>query len=193
MFADNIWWTRKSRIQTEKRLLSNAFQAQLLLIWYSFLSAAVSIYYLKSSTTTSNFESVSWVAFSVLILSISGFINGLSYKERASQIKECYEALQELYTAAKNPNADFNTLGIRYQEILKLCENHSDIDFHITLCDTFLCHPCPLDPEKGLSKLPTKFIWFKVCLYYTKRYIALTSLYALPILMLAFMHYQSEC
>lgn len=192
MFADNIWWTRKSKIQTEKRLLSNAFQAQLLLIWYSFLSAAVSIYYLKS-TTSSNFESVSWVAFSVLILSISGFINGLSYKERASQVKECYEALQELYNAATSTTADIKLLSTRYQEILKTCENHEDIDFHITLCDTYLCHPCPRDPVKGLSKLPTNFIWLKVFLYYTKRYIALTSLYALPILMLVFMHYQPEC
>lgn len=185
MFADNIWWTRKSRIQAEKRLLSNAFQAQLLLIWYSFLSAAVSIYYLKS-TTSSNLESVSWVAFSVLILSISGFINGLSYKERASQIKECYEALQELYSAAKSATADINALSARYQDTLKICENHEDIDFYITLCDTYLCHPCPRDSAKGLSKLPTNFIWFKVILYYIKRYIALAFLYALPILMLIF-------
>lgn len=181
MFADNIWWTRKSRIQAEKRLLANAFQAQLLLIWYSFLSAAVSIYYLK--TTANNYANVSWVAFSVLILSISGFINGLSYKERANQIKECYEKLSELYTQAKSKSADLTKIGVEYQETLKLCENHEDIDFYITLCDTYLTHPSPKHHRRGLSKHPTCFIWIKVSAYYIKRYIALALLYLLPIAM----------
>ncbi|MDU9402922.1 SLATT domain-containing protein [Pseudomonas sp. zfem004] len=177
MFADNIWWTRKARIQAEKRLLSNAFQAQLLLIWYSFLSAAVSIYYLKA--TASSFANVSWVAFSVLILSISGFINGLSYKERANLIKECYENLQDIYTQAKKQGADIEKIGTRYQEILKICENHEDIDFNIALCDTYLSHPEQL--RKDLTKSPTSYIWAKVAFYYIKRSIALMILYILPI------------
>jgi len=179
MFADNIWWTRKSRIQAEKRLLANAFQAQLLLIWYSFLSAAVSVYYLKA--TASSYANVSWVAFSVLILSISGFINGLSYKERANLIKECYESLQELYTQAKAADADISKINIRYQEILKSCENHEDIDYCITLCDTYLSHPSPKHHRRGLTKHPTCFIWLKVIFYYLKRCTALTILYLLPI------------
>lgn len=179
MFADNIWWTRKSRIQAEKRLLANAFQAQLLLIWYSFLSAAVSVYYLK--VTASNFANISWVAFSVLILSISGFINGLSYKERANLIKECYENLQELYTKAKAADADLIKINIRYQEILKSCEIHEDIDYCITLCDSYLSHPSPKHHRRGLSKHPTCFIWIKVIFYYTKRFTALAILYLLPI------------
>ncbi|EKT4539515.1 SLATT domain-containing protein [Pseudomonas putida] len=177
MFADNIWWTRKARIQAEKRLLANAFQAQLLLIWYSFLSAAVSIYYLKASAN--NFTNVSWVAFSVLILSISGFINGLSYKERANLIKECYESLQDLYAQAMKQNANIEQISIRYQEILKTCENHEDIDFSIALCDTYLCSPEA--KRSGLTKHPTKFIWIKVTFYYVKRCIALAILYLLPI------------
>ncbi|MEW5547720.1 SLATT domain-containing protein [Pseudomonas soli] len=181
MFADNIWWTRKARIQAEKRLLANAFQAQLLLIWYSFLSAAVSIYYLKA--TASNFANVSWVAFSVLILSISGFINGLSYKERANLIKECYESLQDLYALAIKPDADIQNISIRYQEILKTCENHEDIDYSIALCDTYLCHPSPKHHRRGLTKHPTCFIWIKVVFYYVKRCIALAILYFLPIAM----------
>lgn len=179
MFADNIWWTRKARIQAEKRLLANAFQAQLLLIWYSFLSAAVSIYYLK--TTASNVANVSWVAFSVLIFSISGFINGLSYKERANLIKECYESLQDLYTKASKKNANLEEISIRYQEILKTCENHEDIDFNIALCDTYLSHPSPKHHRRGLTKHPTCFIWVKVGFYYVKRCIALAILYLLPL------------
>jgi hypothetical protein len=33
---DKIWWTKKSKIEAEKRLLANAFQAQILLLWYSY-------------------------------------------------------------------------------------------------------------------------------------------------------------
>jgi len=69
-FADNVWWTRKARIQTEKRLLSNALQSQVLLLWYSFSGVAVSIYYLKATASNQDLAGVAWVVYSVLVLSI---------------------------------------------------------------------------------------------------------------------------
>ncbi|MBL0531363.1 SLATT domain-containing protein [Aeromonas caviae] len=110
--ADNIWWTRKARIQTEKRLLSNAFQSQILLLWYSFFSVSVSIYYLKNPQN--GIESISWVVYSVLLLCISGFINGLSFKERASLVKECYESLNSIIHQLSDPTADITKLALSY-------------------------------------------------------------------------------
>ncbi len=46
-FSDNIWWTKKARIEAEKRLLMYSFQSQVLLLWYSFSGVAASIYHLK--------------------------------------------------------------------------------------------------------------------------------------------------
>jgi hypothetical protein len=96
-FSDNIWWTRKSKIQAEKRLVSNAFQAQVVLLWYSFAGVAASVYYLKYSSSDGDMSGIAWVVYSVLVLCMSGFINGLSFKQRAGLIKECYETLNDVY------------------------------------------------------------------------------------------------
>lgn len=138
LLSDSIWWTRQSRIRTERRLLSNAFHSQLILLWYSFYSVAASIYYIGSqqSETISKY----WLIYSVLVLIVSGFINGFSYKERASQIKENYESLKKLYAQAK----EFESKGQSvfhvqktYEEALKKCENHSPMDYLEALYDTY--------------------------------------------------------
>ena len=141
-FSDNIWWTRKARIQAEKRLLHNSFQSQLLLLWYSFCGVAVAIYHLKASDSSAIAElgGVAWVVYSVLALCMSGFINGLSFKERAGLIKECYETLNTLYLKAKEvecevPNRSFSKVDIinEFNQILGVCENHKDVDYYKAL------------------------------------------------------------
>lgn len=185
-FSDNIWWTRKARIQTEKRLLANAFQSQILLLWYSFASVAASIFYLKVDDTD-HLAGVSWVVFSVLVLCISGFINGLSFKERAGLVKECYETLNGLYQRARPNDADIDALAQEYEQVLGVCENHTDDDHYRALCETYLTHPDPrglkesTEPEDCLSQLPTWYHW--VCVFWSvvKRWAMLITLYLLPI------------
>ncbi len=98
MLSNGIWWTRQTRIRTERRLLSNAFHSQVILFWYSFYSVAISIHYLN--TTSDPNVNKYWLIYSVLVLVVSGFINGLSYKERAASVKENYEYLKTLYVKA---------------------------------------------------------------------------------------------
>ncbi len=179
--SDNIWWTRKARIQTEKRLLSNARHAQLLLLWYSFVSVGASVYYLQFNSH-SEYANVAWVVFSVLVLCISGFINGLSYKERAAIVKDSYESLNSLYRKAKQEGVDNESIYNEYEQILNLCENHTDIDYQNALCDTYLSHNCPRDPDRGLDRWPTKYVWFIVVKRLLVRSLSLLLLYGLPIL-----------
>ncbi|TOE66105.1 hypothetical protein CGJ38_24225, partial [Vibrio parahaemolyticus] len=73
MLSNGIWWTRQTRIRTERRLLSNAFHSQVILFWYSFYSVAVSIHYLD--TTSDPNVNKYWLIYSVLVLVVSGFIN----------------------------------------------------------------------------------------------------------------------
>lgn len=178
--ADNIWWTRKARIQTEKRLLSNARHAQLSLLWYSFISAGASVYYLKFNSQ-SEYASVAWVVFSVLVLCVSVFINGLSYKERAAIVTDSYESLNSLYRKARQENADTEAINNEYEQMLKLCENHADIDYQIALCDTYLSHNSPRDHEKGLDRWPTKYVWLIVAKHFAVRSLSLMTLYSLPV------------
>lgn len=187
-FSDNVWWTRKARIQAEKRLLSNAFQSQVLLLWYSFSGVASAVYYLKKASPCSAAEisGIAWVVFSVLVLCISGFINGLSFKERAGLIKECYEALNGLYQKSKNQNPDVSKFGADYDQILRVCGNHSGRDYYLALCIEHVTKPGKVDKDTGLKKdldrCPTWYHWLTLGYWFVRRLIMLSLLYALPVL-----------
>jgi hypothetical protein len=176
---DSIWWTRKARIQTEKRLLSNAFQSQLILLWYSFFGVFVSVYYLKFNTT-SEYAGVAWVIFSVLILVVSGFISGQGFKERAGLIKECYEILNGIYQKSKKQTPTKN-LEDKYEQVLSVCENHTDRDFHVAMCLEYLSHPDPTAKIGGLTKKPTCYIWLMFVLYWSRSAFFLGLMYVLPL------------
>jgi len=189
-FSDNIWWTRKAKIQTANRLLNNACHANLLLLWYSFCSTATAIYYLNtnSAKTTNDLTGVGWAIFSVLALCIAGFINGLTYKERAGLVKACYEALDELYKKAKRAAPDdAPQLSEEYAQILGSCENHTDRDYYLTLCIEHVTNSSKADKESGLKlgldRCPTWFHWAYLAKWYAKIYLLLFFLYALPILL----------
>ena len=189
-FSDNVWWTRKARIQAEKRLLSNAFQSQLLLLWYSFFGVAVSIFYLKftPSVGQEDLAGISWIVYSVLVLSMSGFIAGLSFKERASLIKESYETLNTFYQKAKAQNANIAQLSSDYEQIKGLCENHTDYDYYLALCLEHVTNNKEVDSstgcKKGLDRCPTWYHWLSITWWLAKRYVLLTLLYLLPVILL---------
>jgi hypothetical protein len=192
--SDSIWWTRKSKIQAEKRLLSHAFQAQVVLLWYSFMAVAASIYYLKASPSDSDIAGIAWVVYSVLVLCISGFINGLSFSKRASLIKECYETLNDVYGRVKScestgaAGAKIQELSAEYKQILGVCENHLTIDYYLALCEAYLIQT-PLKEatllvvKVELDRVPTKFIWINVGWYIVKRCLMISFFYVLPVLL----------
>lgn len=180
-FADNVWWTRKARIQTEKRLLSNALQSQVLLLWYSFSGVAVSIYYLKATASNQDLAGVAWVVYSVLVLSIAGFINGLSFKERASLVKECYETLNGFYHKAKSNSVQGASLTSEYDQILGLCENHTECDYFKALCQEYVTSQNPRDPTTGLDRWPTWYHFLIIGWSIFKRIMMMALFYSLPI------------
>lgn len=190
-FSDSVWWTRKARIQTEKRLLSNAFQSQVLLLWYSFSGVASAVYYLNlgENTSSSELSGIAWVVFSVLVLCVSGFINGLSFKERASLIKECYETLNGFYHTSKDHNADVAKLSSEYDQVLGVCENHTDRDYYLALCIEHVTKPGKVDADTGLKndldRCPTWYHWLFLAYWYTRRILMLAFLYVLPVLIFA--------
>ena len=188
--SDNIWWTRKARIQTEKRLLSNAMQAQLLLLWYSFCSVSASVFYLKFNPD-SEYSGIAWVVFSVLVMSISGFINGLSFKERASLIKECYETLNGLYQKAiSRPEEELDEVSKEYERVLNMCENHTDRDYYISLCEA---HLTTENPGEELNRHPTNYVWFLFWIYNLRRFFVFGALYALPIFLFLMVEVAGVC
>ena len=187
---DNIWWTRKARIQTEKRLLSNDFHAQAILLTYSFTSVAASIWNLSHENETSYFSTI-FVAFSVLILLVSSFIASCSFKNRASLIKDCYELLQSLYNQATLADSDREKIAEEYKRTLGLCENHSDIDYTLAIFyEWYNTHK--ENRKENITKRLTPFQI--VCVIYSKvkRFVFLSSAYLLPILIIALTSYFNE-
>ena len=173
---DKIWITRRARIQTEKRLLSNAFHSQLLLLWYSFFGVAVAVYFLANSPDQS--QNVIWVVFSVLVLLMSGYLQGFSYKKRAAEVKLCYENLDKLYMKAENQQAVEKPLYDEYKVILDSCENHSIGDFYEAICVEYLNSPDSV--RKNLTKTPNRYIWTCFILNRFWKWIRLLFLYTLP-------------
>ena len=190
-FSDNIWWTRKSKIRAEKRILENDFQAQVILLWYSFAAVAASVYYLKFSEPDNDMAGISWVVYSVLVLCVSGFVNGLSFKQRAGLVKECYETLSDVYRRARqlestnSTDAELSILSAEYEQILGVCENHLTIDYYIALCEATLEHSKlkNSDPQKELDRSPTRYIWCFVIWYQIKHRLILTFFYLLPVVL----------
>lgn len=172
-----IWWTRKARIQAEKRLLFFARQSQALLLWYSFISVIASIYYLKYNSS-SEYASIAWVVFSVLTLCMSCFINGFRFEERAGLIKECYEALCTLHEKAKDSNSESTQYILDdYKKILGTCENHTDIDYYLARFESRFSY----SKEDKSKPLITKFIYISIFIHVLTRRIILLSLYIVPI------------
>lgn len=179
--ADNIWWTRKSRIKAEVRLIDNARHSELLALWYAFFGTGVSVYQLQVNPEPNTASGILWVCFSILSLVMTGFINGLSFKGRAALIKECYETLNELYIKASTPNlsqAEIDQIGAQYRQILKLCENHTTPDYYAAICEEYWHSP---DKSK-LTKTPTKYIYFSFFANTVSRSTMIVALYLLPII-----------
>ncbi|MCE7534670.1 SLATT domain-containing protein [Aliivibrio fischeri] len=154
MLSDNIWWTRQARIRTERRLLSNAFHSQIILLWYSFYSVAVSIFYLGDAQGA--VSSKSWLIYSVLVLVVSVYINGFSYKERAALIKENYERLKTLIAFSKeieNKNGDVTNVAKMYERILNACENHRQEDYLEALYEIYES----TEDKSQISPKPTEY------------------------------------
>lgn len=187
----NIWWTRKARIQAEKRLLANEFQSQIFLLWYAFFGVAVSIFYLQkgASDSEASIADVSWVVYSVLVLCMSGFISSLSYKDRATSMKRSYESLHVIYQRLKEDGSNDNKKLMldQYDQIMKMSENHVDYDYYRALCIEHLANTEKIDDKTGiktgLDRRPSWFHWVSVILGCAKRYIVLIILYALPIIL----------
>ena len=173
-------------MQAEKRLLANALQSEMLLLWYSFCGVAASIYYLKFDSD-SNLAGISWVVYSVLILAITGFVSGRAFKERAVLMKDSYVALKTIHSNAISENHE--SVMEDYEKVLGLSENHLESDYDIALCrEYWTCH---LDKDEstqlkpGFDRRPTWFHITGVVLRLFFRAIMLVLLYALPIILFA--------
>lgn len=181
IFSDKIWVTRKTRIYTEQRLKRKALISQLVMIVYSFLLVAISVWNLVCSSQPLNMVSV-FGSIAVLISSV--FLSSQRYTERALEMKNCYIRLDELYHKVKKSETskDYNSveqLRSEYTSILLNIENHSDYDY---LCLRFSLRNNdkttlpPFTLENYLLIILGKFL----------RYLLIITYFILPLLLTFF-------
>jgi hypothetical protein len=177
MEKGKIWITSKARMQAEKRLLSHANQSQYLLLWYSFSTIAVSIYYLKFNVN-SPYSDIVWVEFSLLVCIVSVFIQTNTFKERAALIKECYIKLGALDSRSNEMTDEIVTE--EYKAILETCENHVSRDHYRAICEVYLL--TPTNKRIELTHTPTLYVWANCIFSFISAILVLATLYSLPLL-----------
>ncbi|WP_436872020.1 SLATT domain-containing protein [Acinetobacter haemolyticus] len=182
---DKIWWTKKSKIFHERRLLAYNFHSQLLLIWYSLFTVAASTLNAKSlyllGIKQNQLDPNILIIFSVLTLTMSCFVSSLNFKARSLSIKQCYENLSLL-----DPKHDIAT-NEKYQKLLDSCENHEDIDYISAKIEIY--YSTPEEDRANINPQPTCFEKFKYAHRKITNIIILVILYMLPICTIIFTEY----
>lgn len=127
--SDNIWKTRKSRINASERLKRNDLVSQFFLAYYSFWIVVITVIDIKSEKL--NFELLTLI-LAIAILVISIFIFAMNYKERSLKFQSAYIKLRNLYRQALNNeknSIDNSEIEKEYDNILELTENQSECDY----------------------------------------------------------------
>lgn len=173
----------------EKRLLLNALHSQLLLLWYSFISVAVAVYYLGGNNLSVGAESKSnivWIVFSIMVLCVSGFINGLSFKERAAASKVCYRKLSVIHQKTLIDGCDIDRLESKYFKVINKHENHLTVDYFKALCVDYLvsngkkCDHSGI--KEGMDRKPTIYQFLFFIFVWLRRFMMFIMLYILPVI-----------
>ncbi len=129
VFSNDVWITRKARINTSERLKQNDLWSQILIVYYSLFIIMITIIDIKNDNI--NFEILTLI-LSILILVISVFIFSMNYKERSIKLQTSYIKLRKIYRNVlekEKNNESIDELFKEYDSILECTENHSQCDY----------------------------------------------------------------
>jgi len=132
--ADKIWITRKCRINLSERLKKNNLFSQSLMIWYSFLLIALTIFDKNGSFFKDSYSLTLILSIGILVLSI--FVMSMNYSERAIKAQILYTQLDCLFNQVESAvQRDEKKLYEQYTNLIALAENHNDYDYLKTQYD----------------------------------------------------------
>lgn len=130
---NQIWTTRISRINAEKRLLRNDFFLQGVNIYYSCITVFASICLLIYEDQTIGFL-ITFMSVSLLIVGL--FCKTLRFSERAFDFRRVYSELQKLEFSLDEPglsNDAIQHIQNKYCDLMAEGENHITYDYYKTL------------------------------------------------------------
>lgn len=176
---NRIWFTRIARIHAEKRLLRNEFHSQLLMMFYSVYSIALSVTLLKYKPISDDAGNVFGIILSITLFGLSFHLNARGFPARAQRFKENYTHLQDLHGRLELALSQTDPVALQkaiedvqrdYGAAIASSENHTTTD------DRCARLPYGKDSTRKLSA------WDIGCViaYTTGRYLSLGLLYASP-------------
>lgn len=131
---DQIWTTRISRVNAEKRLIGKEAFFQAINIYYSCVTIMFSILILLNNNEKLNLMTV-FMTISLLIVIL--YLNGQKYLEHAREYRKNYTELQKLEFELKFIDSDdiksIKNIYNRYCELLDSSSNHISFDYYETI------------------------------------------------------------
>lgn len=133
--SDQIWTTRTSRINAEKRLKSTASFVEAINIYYSCFTVLLSIILLSEQSYTLSLLTLSMTI--ILTISIL-FFKSLQYSERARNYRKNYTELQKLEFQLSHISTEKELEDIEQQYCVLLddAENHIPFDYYKTVAES---------------------------------------------------------
>ncbi len=136
---DNIWKTRKARINASERLLSKANFIKFLNVYYSCVLIILSIIDITSSSIDMSVESL---CLSIILTISLVYLDSQLYLDRANDLKKNYIDLQKLINEINDENCD--KISEEYIKLLEKTENHTEYDYYKVLIDNGILELKPI-------------------------------------------------
>lgn len=127
-FVDNVWKTRKARINASERLIYVSKFVRILNVYYSCFLIVLSLVDIKSDKIDLTILSLGLS----IILSLSlFFIDSQQFMERANSLKNNYIEMQRILLHISDKN--LKEMKDKYLDLLSQCENHTNADYYKAL------------------------------------------------------------
>ena len=137
--ANQIWTTRVSRVNAEKRLINKESFFQAINIYYSCLTIIFSILTLLNGNEKNGDEKLSLltVLMSISLLIVILYLNGQKYFEHAREYRINYTELQrlefDLEHVDENDQESIRKIYMKYCDLLDSSSNHISYDYYATV------------------------------------------------------------
>jgi hypothetical protein len=134
---NNIYETRKCRINASERLKCWDDFLYKINVYYSIFVVILSIWNLNQESSTNNKISLALLILSVIAFSFTLVVSALNHKERSLNLKSNYILLDKLYSELQllksKPTMsaeELHSIDIAYKDLLTSTENHESIDYY---------------------------------------------------------------
>lgn len=133
-FKNQVWTTRVSRVNAEKRLVKKELFFQGINIYYSCVTIVFSV---LSLCKNNDQLSLVTVLMTISLLIVILYLNGQKYLEHAREYRKNYTALQKLEFRmehlSETEDIEISTIEQEYCDLLDSSSNHISYDYYCTV------------------------------------------------------------